>query len=381
MQTIALLYDSVLNIGGVESHLLSILEKRDSSRYGFVVISDASQNFQEKIKASNAEFISLNRRHPLNPFTPFKLARILRRKNINLVHAHSPTASLWGRIAAFLVKIPFVATVHLPVDQYHGEIQTARSRLGRKIYTFLDQCLNHRRVFTRKIIYVAEQVYEREIAEGHSPGNRSILIPNGIGLSRYAHINRETARKHFDLLPNTRIAVFVGRLDEQKGVDILIQAVNDIKLQDIDFRLWLVGGGPLRDDLQNQVHHLGLFNIVTFWGYQEDIPLFLKASDIFVLPSRYEGMPFALLEGMAVGLPCVVTQVGENSRMVRHNEHGLVVPPEDPSSLAEALTTLLIDPILCSFMAETVLKQVGEYSDDKMVERIERVYNECLEFP
>ena len=327
-----LLYDSVLNIGGVESHLLSILEKRDSSRYEFVVISDASQNFQEKTRASNTEIISINRRHPLNPITPFILARILRRKNIDLVHSHSPTASLWGRIAAFLVKIPFVVTVHLPVDQYHGEMQTARSRLGRKIYSVLDRWLNHRQVFTRKIIYVAEQVYEREIAEGHSPDNRSIQIPNGVDLSRYAHIDRETARGHFNLLPETKIAVFVGRLDEQKGVDVLIQAVSDINLQDIDFRLWLVGGGPLRIDLQHQVHHLGLSDIVTFWGHQDDVPLFLKASDIFVLPSRYEGMPFALLEGMAVGLPCVVTQVGENSRMIRHNEHGLVVPPEDPIS-------------------------------------------------
>jgi glycosyltransferase involved in cell wall biosynthesis len=379
MRTIALLYDSVLNIGGVESHLLSILEKRDPSRYGFVVISDASQNFREKVQALSAEIISINRRHPLNPFTPFILARILRRKNIDLIHAHSPIASLWGRIAAFLLKIPFIVTVHLPVDQYHGEMQTIRSRLGRKIYTVLDHWLNHRQVFTRKIIYVAEQVYEREIAEGHSPDNRSILIPNGVDLSRYAHIDRETARGHFNLLPNTKIVVFVGRLDEQKGVDILIQSVIDVNLQDIDFRLWLIGGGPLRDDLQDQVHNLGLSDIVTFWGYQDEIPLFLKASDIFVLPSRYEGMSFALLEGMAVGLPCVVTQVGENNRMIRHGVHGLVGPTENPTFFAEALTTLLLDPNLCGHMAENVAKHARQYSDDRMVEQIERVYNECLE--
>lgn len=345
------------------------------------MISNVTQAFREKLEELGVEVIPIKRRHPLNPLTPLKLANILRKNKVDLVHAHSPTASLWGRIAAFLNKIPFVATVHLPVDQYHGDLQTIRPRLGRGLYIFLDRWLNHRKKLTKKLIFVSEEVYQKEVAVNQAPIDCSLVIPNGIDLTQFTHILREDARKYFNLRPDTKIVVYVGRLEKQKGVDILIQSISEICYPGTDFLVWLIGDGPLKEDLLNQVNTLDLSDIIHFWGYQKDIPSLLKASDIYVLPSRYEGMSFALLEGMAAGLPCVVTKVGENYKLINHGEHGLVVPVEDSSSLTDALTTLLVDPNLRSTMAKNVNNHVKQFSDEKMVKRIEQVYNECLNIP
>ena len=381
MEKIAFLYDSVLDVGGVENHLLSILRKSDPAKNRYIIISNVSKVFRERTGDSNVEIVPLHQRHPLNPLTPFQIAGILRQKKVDLVHTHSPTASLWGRVAAYLVKKPCITTVHLPVDQYHGDLQTARARWGRNIYASMDQWLNFRQSLTQKIIYVSEEVYQRDISEGHSPGDRSVVIPNGIDLSRFARTDRKDARQHFNLMPNTKIAIFVGRLESQKKADILLKAISKIDLPEIDFRVWLVGDGPLADELKSKAKHLGIGDRVVFWGYQENVQLYLAAGDIFVLASKFEGMPIALLEAMAAGLPCVVTNVGEIKKLITHGEHGLVVPPEDPACLAEALRTLLTMSKLCEQMAKNAWEHAQRFSDKVMVDGIEKVYNDCLGNP
>jgi glycosyltransferase involved in cell wall biosynthesis len=377
MRIVALLYDAVLDIGGVESHLLSILENRDSDRFAYILFSKVSERFSVKINDLGVEIVHLKRRHPLNPITPVRLARVFKKNRVDIIHAHSPIAALWGRVAARKAGIPAVVTVHLPVDQYHGARKTLRARSGRRLYIALDRWLNHRPSYTRKLIYVSQDAYQHQVTTGQSLSETAVVIPNGIDLRPFLQINRGDARTHFGLSPGTKVITFVGRLDEQKGVEILVDAIAALKVPGLDFKLWLVGEGILHQDLMNQVQGLGLTGEIKFWGYQDDIPLFLKASDIFVLPSRFEGMSIALLNGMAAGLPSVVTRVGDNAHLVTHGMHGLVVTPGDVGELSNALLTLMTDQALCRRMSEAAQEQVQHYSDVLMVRSLEGVYNEC----
>ena len=379
MTKIAFLYDGILDIGGVESQILSIIRSDYLSSYSFLVYSQFSERFLGKIAEENVKTVNLSRRHPINPITPFETARILKAEEVDLVHAHSPTAALWGRIASRLINIPAVVTVHLPVGLYHGSLETHRARLGRRVYKKLDRWLNHQLSFTKKIIYVSENVYDSEIKSGQSDPYNSIVIRNGIDLEPFNQIARANARSKFNLPQNTKIIIFVGRLDEQKGVDILVDAVRILNKNQDDFQVWLLGDGENRKNIEDQVRDSDLNGKVILWGFQENIPLYLMASDIFVLPSRYEGMSIALLNGLAAGLPCIVSGVGESDLIVKDGINGIVIPPNDVGSLVKALETLLSTDNLCKRLSESAKLSAADYTEDIMVEQIEQVYNECLE--
>jgi glycosyltransferase involved in cell wall biosynthesis len=379
MRKIALLYDNVLDVGGVESHIRSISRKSDAAQFSYIICSPVSERFTKQVEIDGVSIIPLKRRRPINPLTPFEVAKKLKKERVDIIHAHSPNAALWGRIAAWILRIPAVVTVHLPVDQYHGRRETVRARFGRRIYSAVDRWLNYCPGFTQRIIYVAQSIYEGQVAKGHSPSNLSTVITNGIDLNNYTQHNKSETRKGFGLQPSSTVIIFVGRLDEQKGVDILFDSLRILKSSEIEFKVWIIGDGVLRHDLEAVSRQYGLEDKVKFWGHQEDVPRFLKASDIFVLPSRYEGMSIALLNALAAGKPSVVTSVGDNDRLVIDGVNGLVVPPEDSLSLTNALGTLLSDRELRSTMSTAALKTAQYHSEEIMVKELERVYNECLD--
>jgi len=375
-KNIALVYDSLLDVGGVESHLLSILYSEYYHDFSFILYSQVSERFSKKVDSGNVKIIQHKQRHLTNPITVIETVKILKTEDVHLVHAHSPSAALWGRIAARMANIPAIVTVHLPVYKYHGTLETIRAKTGRVIYKNFDRWLNHHPRYTEKIIYVAQNVYERELKIGQSASDNSTVIVNGVDLHPFDNLNRKEARNHFKLLPSDKIITFAGRLDEQKGVDVLIEAMAILNKFTPGFQLWLIGDGPLRQMVEDQIRALDLDKTVKLWGFQEEIPLYLKASDIFVLPSRYEGMSLALLKGLAAGLPCVVTNAGDNDRLVNDGENGFVIPPGDVVGLAKALETVISDDELCQRMSASAKMTANEFTEEKMIKQLACVYNE-----
>jgi glycosyltransferase involved in cell wall biosynthesis len=140
-----------------------------------------------------------------------------------------------------------------------------------------------------------------------------------------------------------------------------------------------VGDGPWRKALEEQVSRLALEEKVHFLGYRGDVPDILGASDLFVLPSRYEAMPVVLLEAMAAGLPCVVTAVGDNSYLIEDGVTGRLVSPEDPTALAEVLEELISDPLRRGRMKAAARQKVQNFTSKNKINRIEWVYHEINE--
>lgn len=173
---------------------------------------------------------------------------------------------------------------------------------------------------------------------------------------------------------------FAGRLSEQKGIDILLNSIAVLKKinPQAKIALWIIGDGALKTDLKERTRSLGIEEIVLFVGYQIDISDYLHASDIFVLPSRYEAMSIVLLEAMACGLPCIVTDVGENAEVVENGVQGFVIPPNQTGDLTKALDTLLNNPSLCETMRVNALERAKNYSDLRMIETLQQLYKEIL---
>jgi glycosyltransferase involved in cell wall biosynthesis len=143
--------------------------------------------------------------------------------------------------------------------------------------------------------------------------------------------------------------------------------------------LWIAGQGPARPALEKLARELRLEDRVRFLGQRSDVADLLSACDVFILPSRHEGLGVAALEAMAAGRPIVATRVGGLAEAVVHERTGLLVPPEDPAALATALARLLRDPALRARLGAEGPARIAEgFRADDLVEAYERLYGEVL---
>ncbi len=166
------------------------------------------------------------------------------------------------------------------------------------------------------------------------------LIPNGVDITRF-HLTADASAKE-----RAQVAICVSKLRYQKGIDVLLQAWRLVHEQFPQAQLILVGDGPLQTQLERMAQALGIAGSVEFTGLQSDIPAQFHRGGLAVLPSLWEGMPNAVLEAMACGLPCVATRVSGSEDIIQHGVNGLLVGPGDYQGMAQALLTLLRDPAL-----------------------------------
>ncbi|MBI4769228.1 MAG: glycosyltransferase family 4 protein, partial [Chloroflexi bacterium] len=201
-------------------------------------------------------------------------------------------------------------------------------------------------------------------------GANTTVVPFAVDTDRF-HPAARPPHPELNLL-------FVGRLRHYKGVDVLLEAMGQIP----DGRLTIVGGGPEMPRLKSLAVRLGLVERVQFSGEvgDADLPGCYQQADIFVLPSisRAESFGIVLLEAMASGLPCVTTEVGTGtSWVVQDGVTGLVVPPSDPAALAGAIRRLAGDAALRARMGAAGRARVeAEFTQERMVQRVEEVYRE-----
>jgi glycosyltransferase involved in cell wall biosynthesis len=176
-----------------------------------------------------------------------------------------------------------------------------------------------------------------------------------------------------------RVVGVVGRLAPQKAIHGLLRAAPRLLAAEPSTRILLVGDGPLRSQLEAEVRDLGVAGAVDFLGYQSDLAPVYAALDVFVLPSQYEGLPLALLEAMATGVPCVVSDLPGIRDAVEDGATGLRVPPGDAEALAAALLRVLSDAALAAGLRERARERVRrEHSRERMLARTEALYRELL---
>jgi glycosyltransferase involved in cell wall biosynthesis len=379
MKTIAFVYDAELDFGGVETHLLSIFKHIDKSRYTPILVSPISKRYNERVVSHDVQIVSSLPLRPLSLKAIWRLIKIFRQERIDLVHIHSPIAAISGRIAAKITGLPAIVTVHIPSTRFYGNIQTIRATAGRILYISIDRILNY--TMTERLVFVSNTIYKESLKNRLSPSRLSTVIPNGIDLSNYASKgNSLKIRSDFVKDPKTKVLCFAGRLSEQKGIDILLDSLSELHKThpQENIKLWIIGDGALKTELMERTKLLRLGEVVQFFGFQNNMADFLHASDIFVLPSRYEAMPIVLLEALASGLPCIVTDVGENAEVIENGVQGFVILPDQIPALTKAMEALLSDPTLCKAMGAKALDKAKNFSDLKMVELLQGLYKEIL---
>jgi N-acetyl-alpha-D-glucosaminyl L-malate synthase BshA len=210
--------------------------------------------------------------------------------------------------------------------------------------------------------------------------NRNVfVIPNGIDLKRFENLSKEDLRSKLEI-KEEKIIMFVGTLRPVKGVRYLIEAMKIITDKSKNSRLFIVGDGEERGYLENLVRNLNLEKYVKFVGKvpNEEVPEYMAASDVFVLPSLSEGFGIVNLEAMASGLPIVATNVRGLPEIIKDGENGFLVEPKNPEQIAGRVLLLLENDELRERISKDNKQEIRKYSWKSVVEKLEKVYLGCL---
>jgi glycosyltransferase involved in cell wall biosynthesis len=192
---------------------------------------------------------------------------------------------------------------------------------------------------------------------------------------------RKEVRSELGLRDGNLLALTVANLRREKGYDILLEAARSLADREVPVTLVAVGRGPYRDELITQHANLELAERFRFLGQRSDVLRLLAASDIFVLPSRQEGLPVALMEATNVGVPMVVSAVGELLVLLTDGVDALLVPPEDPGALADAIDRLAADVDLRTRLAAGAASRGALFDVARCVHEVEGIYDGLCPWP
>ncbi len=253
------------------------------------------------------------------PGAAVKLARLCRRERPDIVHSHGEAPDLLCRLVCTVLRLPHVVTLHTE-RPWHWRPRLGLTIEGLGVW------------FTRHYVAVSDAVAQGMRLRLRIPAARMRLIANW-PCERSGEITTTPQP-----LPGQPTLIHVARLHIQKNQDVLLEAFNAVRQVWPNAILWIVGHGPEADRLQ-ELAGPG----VVFLGHRRDVRQLLRNADLFVLSSRWEGLPLVLLEAMDEGVPVVSTKVGGIAELVEHNTTGLLVPPGDARALAQAILQSLND--------------------------------------
>jgi len=231
---------------------------------------------------------------------------------------------------------------------------------------------------TRRIVTTGERLREQLIRDNRFRPESIVSVPTGIDLERFAPADKAQAKTALGLDPAVACIGIVATLRSWKGHRYLVDAFAGLRQKQA--RLLIVGDGPGWDNLKQQVARLGLEKRVLMPGNQNDVTPWLRALDVFALPSyANEGVPQALMQAMAAGVPVISTPVGSIDELLRHEETGLMVPPQNADALGAAIERLLDEPALALGLAQAARDLVrSRCSRERMLDSMEAVFREMI---
>jgi glycosyltransferase involved in cell wall biosynthesis len=341
-----------LGLSGKTKAMVDLVLGLDRGRYTpTVACFDTEQSpLYERLRAADVPVEVIPCPDGLNLQTPLRLAGLMRRLGPQVVHCYNPRTMLYAagparalRIRATLGTLSAFACLTPDMDfRFLPQRLFSVSRKNRVRNALVSRLV-------RALVAVSPSLGERFCRFNHVDLGRLRVIGYGVDLDRFTGVPAEDVaafRARHGVPPGAVLVSSVGRLVEQKDYPTQLRAFALAARRvgpAADLRMLLAGDGPLRGELEALASTLGIAERVRFVGHTSEIPLVLRASDVFVLASKFEPYGVALLEAKAAGAAILATRVNEIPEIVVDGEHGTLVPPEDPAAMGEALATLARD--------------------------------------
>jgi glycosyltransferase involved in cell wall biosynthesis len=359
-----------LRIGGAEVLAAGLARRfRNAFRFLFVCLDELG-SLGQQLREEDFPVWVLRRKPGVDMKCPWRLAQLLRRERVDLLHAHQYTPFFYGVTARIFCRRPPVLFTE------HGRWYPDFPRRKR---IFANRLLLERR---DRVVGVGQSVRQALIDNEGFPSHRVQVIYNGVDLAPFGHAAaaRSAIRFELGIRESEWLILQVARLDALKDHATALRTLAQVVGRGIKARLVLVGEGPEESTIRQLVHQYNLESRVCLLGLRTDIPRLLSAADLFLLTSVSEGIPLTLIEAMAVGLPIISTRVGGVEEVIEDGKTGLLAPRGDDAALAEKVLHLLHDGSLRRQMGEFGRARAQAlFSDQQMHDRYFGLYCEMLD--
>lgn len=355
----------VMQVAGAEVLVAETIRRLREQIEPTVFCLDAVGTIGERLRGEGVEVVCLHRKPGRDWRVGWRLAKEIRKRNIEVLHAHQYTPFFYAALARVLAggRTRVILTEH--GRHYPDVVSPKRRAINRLVLDRLADAVNACCGFSADSL---------SRVDGFAAG-RIEVIENGIDLNRYGPAaDRAALRRRLGLAPERRYVANVARFHPVKDQAMLLRAFACVAAVRGDVDLLLVGDGPLRSELEVLTRQLNLVERVLFLGVRSDVPDILRAVDVFALTSVSEAASLTLLEAMASSLPVVVTAVGGNPEIVRHEKEGLLVPRGDSSATAAALLRLLEDPAAVNMGTAGRMRIEERYQLGRTIEHYLRLY-------
>ena len=357
------------SLAGAEKLAFDIVTRIDKARFEVFICSIASikdnieRDMREKLENCGVKTLTINKILTKQRFISIvKLVRILSKNKIDILHTHCPSPDFYGRASAFLSHLNLVfSTIHNTKGY-----SLWRERVMKNI--------------TTKYIAISEEVEEYALKILKIPTKKIKIIYNGIDVENYLNclVKKENKLKKLGIKNYGKIITTIGRVNEQKGHIYFIKAA-ELVLKKFPDTYFLIIGDTQNDKYLYQklikiIKSKNLKNKIMFTGIRQDIPEILAISDVFVLPSIYEGFSLVTIEAAMAGLPIVGTDVGSIRQIVIDGENGLIVHPKDINGLANGMKYILSNENRAKNMGLKGKRIAKKFAIEKTVSEYEQLY-------
>ena len=353
-----------LDVGGAERMFVELVTRLDRRRWEpRVYCLSGAGVLVEKLTASGISVTCFNAKSLRNLGVIWRLAAELKQFQPAMLQSFLFHANFVGRLAAWWAGVPIVVC----------GIRVAERRS--RIPLWLDRLTQ---AFVDHNVCVSQAVAEFSIRDSGLRPAKVSVIPNAVDFSFFANAEA-VPRKDLGLSDSAPLTLFVGRLDPQKAPLVLLEAFARLLDRHPDWQLLFVGEGVLRSSMTEWIANHGLERSIRIVGWRPNVPQILKAADVLVLPSLWEGMPNIVLEAMASGLPVVVSRVEGTDELIRDRESGLLVAPGSVAELELGIEAVLTDRDFSSRLArEAQQTALISFTFESMVAAYEQLYSRLL---
>lgn len=357
---------SSMTIGGAEQIVLSLAARVDPRRFETHVCSLSvigENSLQPEFERLHIPLLTLNSRRFYDPAALRAVHKYARQQQIDLIHTHLTDADVVGRLVGHALRIPVLSTMH---NMPHNYARQRRDRYWLERFTA--------RYLVTHLVGVSPKIRDLYISQWGIPEDHISAIYNSVRMEPFLAVPAGVPDARWYPGP---VITNVARLNPQKAQRLLLEAAPAVLQSYPQATFLLVGKGHLENELRQQAQALGISQHVIFTGVRHDIPDILSQTDVFVLPSRWEGLPLSAIEAMAAARAVLVTDVGGNSELVESGRSGIVIPAADVEALTDGLLALLANEAARLALGAAARQRVQLlFSTERFIQQYEAVYTQ-----
>lgn len=371
-----------LAVGGAQETALRCASGLAETGYDVVLVSgpehDAEGSLADEVRRRDIELLVVpSLRRAIRPHRDlaalWMLVALFRRERPTIVHTHSSKAGVLGRLAARIAGVPFV------VHTVHGwSFNESTGRWGRRLAILLERALAR---MTDVLVVVTPRDADKGLRCGIGRRSQYRVVRSGLDLSEFRASagRRARARGALGIPHDARVVGCVTRLAVQKDPLTMLRAWAEIAGAVPGVRFVIVGDGPLRREVEAELDRSGIAERTLLLGVRRDVAEVLASFDVFVLTSRWEGLPRAVIEAMAAGVPVVATDVDGVAEVIDDRLTGRLVPPGNAHAMASVILELFDDGDESEALAQRASARVATFDTVEMVGALRCVYEELLD--